>query len=99
MESPPLEPTTRWFVIRILRDAFTGEEPSKPTWIADMDWDANDGDGLVSITTDPSQAKVFHTNMQAYRFWQGQSRLRPLRDDGRPNRPLTAWTVEIGGLP
>jgi hypothetical protein len=53
------------------------------------------GRGNTLITPDPQRAKRFETNAQAFEFWRQQSKAVPLRPDGKPNRPLTAYTVEI----
>jgi hypothetical protein len=50
------------------------------------------------FTTNPAWALRFENGGDAMRFWRQQSILQPLRDDGKPNRPLTAFTVEIGEL-
>lgn len=42
-----------------------------------------------------SEAATFPDVMEALEFWRTQSRERPMRDDGLPNRPLTAFTVEL----
>jgi len=44
------------------------------------------------------QAAVFVTQDAAIACWHTQSRARPLRPDGEPNRPLTSLTVEIREL-
>jgi len=51
------------------------------------------GDLGCSDTADTAQR--FADKSAAFDFWQRQSRLRPKRPDGKDNRPLTAYTVEI----
>lgn len=60
-----------------------------------MDFEANNGTGQMCVTTDPERALGFDTAEEALEFWKTPSRTVPLRDDGRPNRPLTAFTVQI----
>lgn len=86
--------------IKILAEADTGRSVGiiKP-WVRSVDWTARDGWGEITFTVDPARAMRFDTNAEAYMFWQTVSAVRPLRPDGEPNRPLTAWTVEIGELP
>ncbi len=50
-------------------------------------------DRIVLKTTDQeAEAKVFPTGREALECWRLPVGVRP---DGKPNRPLTAWTVEI----
>jgi hypothetical protein len=57
--------------------------------------DGNQGFGHIAITNDPDQALKFPDFIAALNFWRQQSTVRPLRTDGQPNRPLTAYTVEF----
>jgi hypothetical protein len=50
------------------------------------------------VTEDRQQARQFQTYAQAVAFYQMTSRTGP-RQDGQPDRPLTAFTVEIAGQP
>ena len=56
--------------------------------------DANWGRGHETWTDDVSEAKRFATFGDAMDCWKAQSTVRPFRNDGRPNRPLTAYSVE-----
>jgi len=61
-----------------------------------LEWsdpDANNGMGAERWTSDPAKAKRFLTFEAALACWKAQSTVRPWRDDGRPNRPLTAYSV------
>lgn len=49
--------------------------------------------GLVTVTADPARAKRFGSAAEALREWRRVSRRVPRRADGRPNRPLSAFTV------
>lgn len=56
-----------------------------------------DPDGLpmsahLVCTPHRDQARVFETSLDALETWRLQ---HGLRDDGEPNRPLTAFTVTI----
>jgi hypothetical protein len=84
--------------LRVLTSASTGAEPVDPTWVKSCDVDAMDGFGLAELTSDPTEALLFDSMVEAWTFWRQQSTARPLRDDGEPNRPLTAYTVEIGTI-
>lgn len=51
------------------------------------------GLGKVTFTSDVRRARRFPGISEALAFWKTQSPTVPLRDDGRPNRPLTAYTI------
>jgi hypothetical protein len=53
------------------------------------------GRGSVLFTLKPAAAKSFPGPSEALEFWRTQSKTVPMRPDGKPNRPLTAYTVEI----
>jgi hypothetical protein len=63
-------------------------------------WSQDPDSGALRILTvdDPSRAMSFETPGDAMAEWRQQSDERPLRHDGKPNRPLTALTVEIETL-
>ena len=82
--------------LRVLGSASSGWTPDVPTWVKSCDVDGMDGVGLAELTTNMTEAITFKDAGEAMRFWRRRSRVRPLRDDGMPNRPLTVYTVEIG---
>lgn len=49
----------------------------------------------IVCTPDPAQARVFASSVDAWAEWRRTSATTPTRPDGKPNRPLTAFTVEI----
>lgn len=53
------------------------------------------GRGYVEFTDSPSEALSFATAGEALTFWKTQSKTVPLRPDGKPNRPMTAYTIVI----
>jgi hypothetical protein len=59
------------------------------------DPDAFDGRGLISTTHDPAKAMRFSDLEHAVACWKLQSTVHPRRTDGQPNRPLSAYTVEL----
>jgi hypothetical protein len=65
-------------------------------YLASYDADGNDGWGEAVWTDNPAEAIAFATAIEARACWTEQSRLRPLRPDGNPNRPLTAFTILLG---
>jgi hypothetical protein len=68
-------------------------------WLVSSDPDAFKGRGDAQFTTDPSRAKRFVDAKAALQYWRRESTVQPYRDDGKPNRPLTAYTVEVKPLP
>jgi hypothetical protein len=67
-------------------------------WLVDDDVDARDGRGTLQLSQDPAEARVFAHIGEALDYWRRPSQKTPLRPDGRPNRPLTAFTVELRSL-
>lgn len=79
-----------------------------PLWVQEYDPDVraiepNDRwpypTGMLVSTDDPADARRFDTFAEAVECWRQQSTVSPFRPDGLPNRPLTAFTVEISRLP
>lgn len=64
-------------------------------YLANYDVDANGGRGNIRLTTDKKEALKFQSAQEAMDAWKSQSKLIPLRSDGEPNRPLTAFTIQI----
>lgn len=87
------------YVIRAVAFADGEACPIAGQFVKSMDVDAYNGRGLVDYTEDASRAKQFETFEAAFAFWQTQSTVRPLRRDGKPNRPLTATTCAIEKIP
>jgi hypothetical protein len=72
--------------------SFTPAEPGD--YLVAFDPEARGGRGEALFSPDISEAMRFVDGMAAMTAWKMQSRTRPLRPDGKPNRPLTAYTVE-----
>lgn len=54
------------------------------------------GEGaLAGFTRDASKAKTFPDGAAALEEWRRVRSVDPVRPDGKPNRPLTAFTVEL----
>lgn len=67
-----------------------------------LEWsdpDARGGWGDSRWTDDPAKAKTFGSFMEASACWRERSSKRPVRPDGKPNRPLTAYSITIEALP
>lgn len=87
------------FVIQIRGHALTGEEPPMPLFVEAYDPSTPDGAGDLLLTPFVDKAKGFATTAEAFELWRAQSETVPLRPDGKPNRPLSAFTVEIRPRP
>jgi len=59
------------------------------------DPDAHHGRGTADFTADLAGAKRYATFAEAWAELGRIPRARPWRADGKPNRPLTTWTMEI----
>lgn len=65
-------------------------------YLAAYDPEGSDGHGLASWTPDSDKALTFATGAEATACYRAIPRSRPLRADGRPNQPLTMFTVMFG---
>ena len=70
----------------------TGDAPIHQ-WLETYDVDAHNGQGRALFTRHLKEARKFATLTDAMEAWKTQSTVVPLRPDGKPNRPLTAYTV------
>jgi hypothetical protein len=52
------------------------------------------GRGYATFTPKLEEAAKFESLEKALECWQTQSKTRPYREDGKPNRPLTALCME-----
>lgn len=64
-------------------------------YLMSFDFDAFGGKGFGMFTDKVKQAKRFRDMKEAMEFWKTTSTVQPVRRDGRPNRPLTASSVEL----
>lgn len=64
-----------------------------------FDPEAGDGWGFATFTADVGKALRFPDFPTAYRFLGTRPKSRPTRPDGKPNRPLTAFTMEFQTVP
>lgn len=61
-----------------------------------VDPDGGELTAHIVCSPDPADAKQYESKLAAMSEWKRISSRWPLREyDGRPNRPLTAFTVEI----
>lgn len=84
-------------VIWVYRNEPTGEVIS--AWLKDFDFDAGGGAGFLTATPNRDEAKVFEDVAALHAYYTTQSTVLPLRPDGKPNRPLSGFTIEARPLP
>jgi hypothetical protein len=85
-------------VLRVVGDAYGTDTPHAGRLIAWYNPDTPYGTLELVTTSDPKEAKVFAEEVEALEYWRQISAVEPLRPDGKPNRPLTALTVNILSL-
>lgn len=80
-------------IVRLERMA-VGSTVHDGRWIRwySPDDDAGIGAGRVLTSRNPLEAMVWPTSTAAREALEQQSEQRPIRGDGMPNRPLTAWS-------
>jgi hypothetical protein len=89
---------TKYSLAQMLRARIEGQPASGPY----LEWfsvDANNGRGADTWTHDATKAMRFPSFEAATECWKRQSTVTPLRTDGRPNRPLTAYNIIIEQVP
>jgi hypothetical protein len=82
-------------IIQIMGAAPDGRPPPHATYLQSMDFEAADGRGHVVFTHAQDEAMAFKDTIEAMSFYRTQSSSKPLRPDGKPNRPLTAYNVAL----
>lgn len=83
-------------VIRLIGLAGGGPTLLDGRFVEDYDPAAHDGRGALKTTDDPQRALKFPDVGEAIAFWRAPAPPpHHLRLDGQPNRPLTAFTVEV----
>jgi hypothetical protein len=82
-----------WLAPRYLKSYDADYVPDGPTAMAS--WVT----GRATFTDDPRDGLRFPDIKAAIECWQRQSTVRPWRPDGRPNRPLTAYTITFETVP
>jgi hypothetical protein len=82
-------------VIRVVGFANGAPCPIAGQWLQSFDHDGADGRGDGDFTDNPKRAMVFESKHAAFAFWNKASTVKPVREDGLPNKPLTATTCTI----
>lgn len=72
-----------------------GDDPTG-LFLKRYDPNAREGRGEADWTDDPAKALTFDDAGEALACWNQQSTAMPTRPwDGKPNRPLTAYTISV----
>lgn len=79
-------------VIRIVGSALGNPTLEDGQYVREYCACGNNGHGYLRVTDDMQQARVFPSLVEAFACYRESCGLRP---DGKPNRPLTAYTVEM----
>ena len=88
-------------VIRIIENSLGPDiEPQyNGKFIVDYEFTKGERFGKLTVHGDINKAKRFNSAEDAIAFWTQVAPDQPTRDDGKPNRPLTAFSVEILSWP
>jgi hypothetical protein len=78
-----------------------GLSPNGPTaqdmngkFLKAFDPDAHNGRGWAEWTSQRHLARRWNSPGEVLEFWRTVAKEHPVRADGKPNRPLTAFTIE-----
>jgi hypothetical protein len=91
MTADPVEPGVR-IVLISLADGRTEGVPVG-SYLASYNPEGAAGNGIAQWTSDPAQAMTFPTSEAAAACYRAVPLNRPLRPDGKPNRPLMRFSV------
>jgi hypothetical protein len=64
-------------------------------YLRSYDPEAHGGAGHVEVTAELEHAQRFPSLLEAMELWKAVPANNPVRLDGKPNRPLSAYSVEI----
>ena len=82
-------------IMRIIGFAIDAPCPMAGQWLKYFNHDTADGLGFGEFSADPTQAMKFDSAAELMAFWTKVSATKPVREDGKPNRPLTCVSVTI----
>jgi hypothetical protein len=68
-------------------------------YLRGYDPEAADGRGHADWSHDITEALVLPSLAEAHALWTAVPACRPVRDDGKPNRPLTAFSITFEDAP
>lgn len=83
-------------IIRIIGLVNGQRSPYDNQYVSRFDFDGcGPGEANLKTTPLPQNAMQFDSAVDAWDFWKTVDPRQPLRPDGQPNRPMTAFTVSI----
>lgn len=68
-------------------------EVPDPAYVAEVDLEFAHGRGRARLTENRSEAIRYPSKAAVFEAWRASPESRPVRDDGKPNRPLTAYSI------
>ncbi len=77
----------------------SGQTPEGGQYLRDFDFEAHNGRGEITLTRDAAEAMRFPDSAAAFAYYRRSPECRPIRADGKPNRPLTATNWEFLDAP
>lgn len=83
------------YVIRLIKLASGEASEHEGRLLKAYDPNFSNGLGRAWSTDDPDEAMTFADAGEAHTLWTTVSTTHPMRVDGNPNRPLTAWTIGV----
>lgn len=86
------------YVIRVIEQVGPAVQPEthpNGKWVFRYDPEAFGGQGDAELTSKLKKAKRFPTKEAAMAFIMQQPKARPTRPDGKPNRPLLAFSLTV----
>lgn len=94
IEGRPVFPALRYLIRIVDVDLFT-LSPEARGLLATWDVNGHDGLGSFTITENPWEALGWPSLDIAREAYREQSHVKPMRADGKPNRPMTVFTVRF----
>lgn len=67
---------------------------SRSMFLKSYDPDAREGKGLIVFTDELAEARRFDTWKAVAECWAQTSSVQPTRPDGKPNCPLSAYSIQ-----
>lgn len=83
------------YVLRIGRMAGYYDTPGTGLYVGGYDHEYADATGWILPTPEVRKASTWGSVKAARATWEQQSKTRPFRRDGMPNRPLTVFDVSV----
>lgn len=82
-------------IIKIMYCMSNPHDNSAGKYLKSCDFEAHGGRGQATLTTNPAEAQRFKDSGALLAFWSTVSKTKPVREDGMPNRPMTAYTITL----